>query len=237
MRRRRLLFSVGLVLGFLAVVLVGLAAAVKREPGFYRQAEMPPGPERAVLSQQALAEYSRILNVIDDPSWDVTFSADQINAFFQDDAYEKAGGDNNLPDGLHAPRVRIEDGKIRLGVRYGEGITSTILSLELRLWKVPGQLNTLALEIIGLEAGSLPLSTSTLLDKISAAARREKIDISWYRQDGHPVAIMRFQADLSRPTFQFDKVELTNGVVRIRGRATDLVGAPPPGPPPRVVKP
>ena len=92
-------------------------------------------------------------------------------------------------------------------------------------------MNTMAMEIVSLQAGSLPLSTGTLLDYISEAARRENIDISWYRQEGHPVAIMRFQADLSRPTFQFDRIELKDGKLTIGGRSTD----PWPAPPPRVV--
>src|SRR5262249_26951927 len=146
MRRRRLLVSIGLVLGFVALVLVGLAAAAKREPSFYRQAEMAPGPGRGRLSPEAVANYSPIRYVLDDPSWDVTFSAEQLNAFFQQNYYE-VGGDENLPDGVHAPRVKIEDGKMRLGIRYGSGLTSAILSLEIRLWKVPEGLNTLALEI------------------------------------------------------------------------------------------
>lgn len=232
MRRRRVLISVALVLGFLALLLVGLAAAAKREPGFYRQAEIEPGPVRTALSQQALAQYSGILGVLDDPSWEVSFSAEQINGFFQEHYYE-VGGDDNLPDGFHAPRVKIEDGRLRLGVRYGSGPMSTILSVEARAWKVSSELNTLALEIISLRAGSLPLSTGNLLDWISQAARREKIDISWYRENGHPVAVLRFQADLSRPTFQFDRIDLKEGKLTIRGHSTDLVGTPPP----RVVKP
>src|SRR5215207_4484989 len=172
MRRKRLLVSVGLVLGFLALVLVGLVAAVKREPGFYTQAELPPGPERTALSQQALAEYSRILNIINDTSWDVAFSTEQINAFFQEDYY-KFGGDDNWPEGVSAPRVKIEDGKMRLGFRYGRGLTSTVVSLEIRLWKVavPEEPNTVAMEIVSFRAGSLPLSTGNLLDLISQLAR------------------------------------------------------------------
>jgi len=227
MRRRRLLISVGLILGFLALVLVGLAAMVKREPSFYTQAEMPAGPDRAALSQQAMAQYSGILSLLDDPSWEVSFSAEQINAFFQEHYYQ-VGGDENLPDGFHAPRVKVEDGKMRVGVRYGSGASSTVLSLEIKIWKVADELNTLAMEIVSLQAGSLPLSTGTLLDYISEAARREHIDISWYRQDGHPVAIMRFQADLSRPTFQFDRVELKDGKLTVRGRSTDPFAPPPP---------
>jgi hypothetical protein len=228
MRRRRLLISVGLVVGFAALVLVGLAAAVERQPSFYRQADMPAGPQRARQSQEAVANYWRATNVIDDPSWQVTFSADQVNAFFQDEAFENAGGDNNLPDGFHAPRVKIEDGKLRIGARYDTGMGSTVVSLEIRLWKVPDDLNTLAMEIVSLHAGALPLPTGMLLDRLSEAARRQYIDISWYRQDGPPVAIMRFQAHLSRPTFQFDQIELANGRLTISGRSTDVITTPAP---------
>jgi hypothetical protein len=227
MRRRRLLISVGLVLGFLALVLVGLVAMVKREPSFYWQAELPPGDARANLSREAFSQYTQILGALDEASWKLEFSSEQINAFFQEDYY-KLGGDENLPDEFHAPRVKIEDGKMRVGVRYGAGPASTVLSLEIRLWKVPGEVTTLAMEIVSLQAGSLPLSTGTLLDRISEAARRENIDISWYREQGHPVAIMRFQADLTRPTFQFDQIELKDGKLTVTGRSTDLLGPPPP---------
>src|SRR5688500_9358745 len=132
MRRKRLLVSVGLVLGFLALVLVGLVAAVKREPGFYTQADLPAGPERTSLSQQAVAQYFGIS--LDEPSWEVVFSSEQVNAFFQEDYY-KFGGDDNWPEGVSAPRVKIEDGKMRFGFRYGKGLTSTVVSLEIRLWK------------------------------------------------------------------------------------------------------
>ena len=228
MRRKRLLISVALVLGFVALVLAGLMAMVKREPSFYRQAELPPGEARTNLSREALSQYSQILGLMDEPTWKVEFSSEQINAFFQEDYY-KLGGDENLPDDFHGPRVKIEDGKMRVGVRYGSGPVSTVLSLEIRLWKVPGEVTTLAMEIVSLQAGSLPLSTGTLLDRISEVARRENIDISWYRKDGHPVAIMRFQSDLTRPTFQFADVVLKDGKLTITGRSIDLTGGTPGG--------
>jgi hypothetical protein len=232
MRRRRLLFSIALILGFIALVLVGLAVAAKREPSFYRQAGLPAGPERAILSQQAVAKYFEISGQLDESSWQVSFSTEQVNAFFQED-YFKFGGDDNWPEGVHSPRVKIEDGKMRFGFRYGSGPTATVVSLEIRLWKVANELNMIAMEIVGFQAGSLPLPTGSLLDLISQLARREKIDISWFRQDGHPVAVMRFQSDLSRPTFQIDRIELKDGTATISGRSTESPGIPTP----RVVKP
>jgi len=227
MRLRRALISVGVVLGVMAAGLFGIVALVKREPDFYVRAEMAPGQTRKDLSKQAESLYWRILPMMEEPGWETPLSADQINAFFQEDYYN-VGGDENLPAGVHAPRVAIDDGKLRLGFRYGSGLFSTVVSLEIRLWKVPEEPTTLAMEIVSMRAGRLPISPSTLLDKISAAARRESIDITWYRQNGHPVAVMRFQADLNRPTFQIDRVDLNDGVVAIRGRSTDPFAPPTP---------
>jgi len=231
MRRKRLLISVGLLLGFVALVLVGLAAMVKHEPSYYRQATLPPGPEREALSSQATASFLGIGTALGRDDWELTFRTEELNAYFQEH-YFQHGGDDNLPDGFSAPRVKLEDGKMRIGVRYGQGLLSTILSLEIKLWLVPDELNVLAMEIVSLQAGSLPLSTGTLIDRISEAARRENIEIAWYRHEGHPVAIMRFQADLTRPTFQFSRIELKGGALELAGQSTDLLA---PLPPPRVV--
>ena len=229
MGRRRLYISIGLIAGFVALVLVGLIAMAKREPSFYVDGDLPPGETRIALSSEAKSKFSRFSNLFDDADSNdpVKITAEQINAFFQED-YLHFGGDENLPDGFHQPRVRIEDGRMRLGVRYGKGITSTVLSLEIKVWKVEGAVNTLAMEIVNMQAGSLPLSTGTILDDISTAARRWNIDITWYRDEGHPVAVMRFQSHLTRPTFQFESIELKDGSLTIAGRSTDQAPAPMP---------
>lgn len=224
MRRRRLFISLGLILGFVLLVLIGLAGMVKREPAWYARATIEPGEARADQSREAVSQFSRISTVLGEPIWDVKFTADQINAFFQED-YLTLGGDDNLPEGWHAPRVMIEDDKLRLAVRVGSGLWSSILSMEVRVWKVPGQINTLALEIVSLQAGGLPLSSSTWLDDITQWARRWNVDVSWYRKEGHPVGVMRFQADQPRPTFQFDSVDLADGALTVAGRSTDPFGS------------
>jgi hypothetical protein len=233
MRRKRLLISVGLVFGFVVLVIVGLCAMAKHEPSYYRQATLPAGYERQSLSAQTTGQFFTLSNALahGEDEWPVTFKTEELNAYFQEQYYNH-GGDDNLPDGFSAPRVKLEDGKMRVGVRYGKGSLSTILTLEIKLWLVKDEVNVLAMEIVSLQAGSLPLSTGTLLDYISEAARRENIDITWYRHEGHPVAIMRFQADLTRPTFQFKELELKGGELRIVGRSTDLLA---PLPPPRPV--
>lgn len=223
MRRRRFLVSVGLVVGFVALVLLGLGVAAKRVPAFYAQADRPADAARKSASTQAVATEFQMANALEslEPEWKAVYTADQLNAYFQEDFVTSHGGDANLPDGFSAPRVQIENGQMRLGVRYGDGFWSTILSVQVKIWLVPGQANALALELVSLKAGALPLSPGTLLDKISELARHQNIDVTWFREDGHPVAVLRFQSDLTRPTLLFDRIELADGKLTVVGRSAD----------------
>jgi hypothetical protein len=226
-RRVRMLFSIALILGFFAVVALSLFFLIKREPSFYVQAEMTADSQRRALSQAANIKFLSFRdNFLDEAQWGKSFTAEEINAFFQDD-FLRLGGDENLPEDLHNPRVKFEDGRMRLGIRYGSGFWSTILSIEIKMWLVPGQINTIALEIVSLRGGALPLSTATLLDYISQLARRHQCDIAWYRNDGHPTAIIRYQADVARPTLQIEKLEFAEGEMTLVGRATDALLALP----------
>jgi len=232
MRRKRFWMSVALVIGFVLLVLIGLVAMIKSEPNFYAQALMPAGEGRKQHSDSAKSQYQNIYSALSDQNGEVVFSANEINGFLQEE-FHRVGGDENLPEGVSDLRVKIEDGKMRLGFRLGKGIRSTIVALELRLWKVPGEINMLAMEVVSLQAGSLPLSTGTLLEYISETVRRENVEITWFRSEkGNPVAIMRFQADQTRPTFQFDAVELKDGKLMIKVRSMEFVI----GPQPRVQK-
>ena len=154
-----------------------------------------------------------------EPDWKVRFSEKQLNAYFQQD-YQEHGGDANLPEGFSAPRVKIENGTIRVAVRQRTfGLMYLYYSLEMKVWLVPDKSNVVALEIVSVKAGAIPLSTSALLDYISQVARHQNTDVTWYRYDGHPVAVMRFQSDLTRPTLQFDRIDIEDGVITVAGRS------------------
>ncbi|HVK13801.1 MAG TPA: hypothetical protein VM597_33980 [Gemmataceae bacterium] len=228
MRRRRLLVSVGQVVAFVALVLFGLGWAAKRVPAFYTESELPDDAATRSKSVEAIGGYFQMRDAIvesNNPRWELAFTAEQLNAYFQHDFVVNHGGDANLPEGFSAPRVQIEDGRMRIGVQYGQGYWTTVLSIQLKVWLVPGKANVLAMEIESLKAGALPLSPATLLDKISEVARRQNIDVTWFRENGHPVAIMRFQADLTRPTLVFEQIDLANGKLTVQGRSADPFGA------------
>ena len=85
------------------------------------------------------------------------------------------------------------------------------------MWLVADQTNVVAMEVLGLKAGSLTLSPRFLLEHLTEAARCSSIDISWYRNGSNPVAVLRFQADNVRPTFLLRRFEIQDGQIVIEG--------------------
>jgi hypothetical protein len=151
------------------------------------------------------------------------FTDKQINSFFDADFGRLCRADKILPEGISAPRVAIEPDKIRLAFRYGTGPWSTVVSIDLRVWLAAKEVNVVALELQALHAGSLPVSAQSLLERIYETARQQNIDVSYYRHNGNPVALLRFQADQRTPTVQLQRLELQQGLIRISGRSIDPV--------------
>ena len=56
---------------------------------------------------------------------------------------------------------------------------------------------------------------------VTIGARRNNIDVQWYRNDGNPVAIFRLQADRRDPGIQLQELELKQGSVFLKGRSLD----------------
>jgi hypothetical protein len=126
-----------------------------------------------------------------------------------------------LPEGIGQPRLRFDQDRLQLGFRCGRGAWSTVITVELRVWLPAGQTNAMALELVGLHAGALPVKAQSTLERIAQAARENGIEVTWYRHNGHPVALLRFQADLPRPTIELQAVNLEQGSIMIRGRYPD----------------
>src|SRR5207244_1326754 len=95
--------------------------------------------------------------------------------------------------------------------------------IDLRVWLAAKEVNVVALELQALQAGSLPVSAQSLLERIYETARQQNIDVSYYRHNGNPVALLRFQADQRTPTVQLQRLELQQGLLRISGRSIDPV--------------
>lgn len=227
MRRKTLLYTLGLLLLLLGIAFAIFYAMLKHEPGFYKAATLPESEERTVMSREFESRYTNLMNSIYNryPDWWEVFTTEHINAFLQEGFLHSYGGNANLPDGFQDLRVQVEDGKLRLGIRYGSGMFSTILSVEVRMWLVANEVNLIGIEILSLRAGALPVSKQMILSYITETARKSNIDCTWYRHGGNPVAILKLQGDQLRPTIQLQRFDLQEGKIVIVGRSIEQNGS------------
>ena len=216
MSRRSLIVALGipsiaLGLGGILLLLLGY------EPSHYREAVID-AEKRPTLSKEFWGAFSESLSVMqsNDRDWNSKFTDEQINAVIQ------AGqADRLLPEGVSDPRVVFEPERMRLAFRYKSGLINTIVSISIKMWLPGSESNVLALQLERINAGLMPFSAPWLLEHISEVARNNGIEVVWYRHEGYPVALIRFQADLARPTLQFKAVQFEQGSITIHGRSRE----------------
>jgi hypothetical protein len=221
--------SVYLALLIVALLAGGTGAAlcllVRFEPRAYAEASLPAGEPRKKLADEFTQEFTQLLsNAMAEQGgvdWDARFTDEQINSYFAETFVSSGLEERVLPELISQPRIVIEPDKVRLAFRYGNGFWSTVVSIDLRVWLAEGEANVVALQVIGFRAGALPISAQKLFETVSDLGRHNGINIDWYRYEGHPVALLRFQNDLSRPGFELQNLHLEKGVITIQGRCTD----------------
>jgi hypothetical protein len=227
MSRKSVLLGFGTVLLLAGTVTLVLLLLVRHEPDFYRRIALPAGQERKQRSSEFQTNFSQLVSEVmnqDSEPWEFRFTDAQINSYLEEDFLRSGSVDKLLPEGIRSPRVAIEPDLVRLAFRYGSGPWSTIISVDLRVWLAAKQPNAVVLEIQALHAGSLPISAQSLLEQISQAARNMSgaaTEVTWYRHEGNPVAVIRFQADKPQPTVYLRRLELHHGEIRIGGRSSE----------------
>lgn len=222
MRVRSIAWALGAVLALGTATTGTLLAMVRHEPAFYRRQAVPAGAARTERCGEFKAEFTQFLDgLVNQPrhGWYARMTDLQVNSYLEEDCE----GENllKLPKEIEEPRVAFEADRVRLGFRHGEGWLRAVIVMDLRIWLAPGQSNTVAVEVRGLRRGALPLSTHPLMEKISEAARQHGLDVTWYRNDGFPVAVVRAQSEQSRQAGQIQRVELKPGELVIGGAGTD----------------
>jgi hypothetical protein len=232
MSRRSLLFAFGfiaLLIGGTATVLLSM---IFHEPEFYRRAGVPAGEQRKQWSGEFREELNNLINsIINYKTWGAQFTQQQINSYFDED-FRRLGAVEKtlLPDSVNSPRVSIDADRIRVAFRYGGKRWSTIVSLDMRIWLAAKEPNVVAVEIQAMRLGSLPITVQSVLEHFSEAARRQDIEMNWYRHDGKPVALLRFGPSRREPTVQLMQVKLLPGAITVRGedRSKPAAEASPP---------
>jgi hypothetical protein len=226
MTRRSFFLAVAIVAVLLCGGATALCMVVRYEPKRYADAAIPPGPIRTEKSREFYTVFCGLLTALNNEhDWDARFTDEQINSYLVE-GFVQSGLDRRLlPEDISQPRLVFEPDRIRLAFRYGTGFWSTIISVDIRVWLARGEPNVVALELEGFQAGFLPISAQSLLERISEVGRQNGIDVTWYRHNGHPVALLRFQADQPRAILQLQAVRFEQGAITIQIRANDSTPA------------
>jgi hypothetical protein len=211
-----------LVLVLTGSVVGGIYLLLRHEPNFYVMAEALPSAERQSQSREFTKKATRLVNdqLNCGVPWNVDLSQDEINSWLAED-FVTSSTDQYLPAGITEPRILFQPGRILLAFRYGDEDFSTVVSVQAKVWLPKRERSALAVEIESLRAGAIPLSWKLLQEHLTEGARKSNVDIQWYRNDGNPVAILRFQADKREPDFQFEQLRIDQGRIHIQGKSLD----------------
>jgi len=220
MFRRSRFKSLFILLAGLGLAFGGVFALAKREPDFYHRAPNPDDYETRERAAQVLTRVQDLKNEIRSQSdWGETFAAEDLNCFFVENMGKKGGLASLLPEKVHSPRVAIDGDRLKLGFKYGEGLWSTVVWVELKVWLVKDEPNLVALEVCDLRTGSLPVGSQSVLDSISESAREWNIDVTWYRNGSNPVGLFRFFANQAgQPGSQILMLHVADGKIVVAGR-------------------
>jgi hypothetical protein len=214
-----------LLVGSVGTVLVLL---LRHEPAFYRRCHMSASDDRTRLSNDFETKFFSLVNgALNARQWGQVIAEEEINGFFQEEFVDKYN--SMLPNQISDPRVALEQDKIRLAFRYGHGLRSTVISIDLKAWLVAAKPNVIVLEFLGIHAGLLPVAAPSLLEQVAEFAHQHDIDPTWYRLNGHPILLLQFQADRTKPTFQLNRLQLRPGKLELAGRCIpEAIAAPTP---------
>ncbi len=228
MSRRSFFFAVGIFACLVCAAVGIVVATVRHEQAWYVSAAVPAGPERTQLSRDFYDPFSELLDQVgNEKEWGGKFTARQVNAYLEEGLYDAKLDADLLRGKISDPRIAFDQDRVQLGFRYGKGVWSTIISMTLKLWVPQEDSSSVVLELESLQAGSLPVSAQSVLEEISRVLREKDIEINWYRHNGHPTAVLRFQSNQQRSPVQLTSIQSKEGVLIIQGRTNDLGPAAP----------
>jgi hypothetical protein len=225
-RRKKTLLLAGVSLVLCAGVVIVLILMIRHEPAFYHRVEIAPGKDRYEMSTTCISRFLDLKNNWQEgqKEWDVIISEAHLNSWFEEHFISHGLAALLGGKGISNPRIAMENDKLRLAFRYGEPPWSAIISYDLKLWLAKDQMNVICIEFLGRHAGALPMTTQSILNEISDVAAKSGFEVSWYRHEGNPVALVRIQApDHSPAPAQVRRLEVKQGWISIGGVSQEPV--------------
>jgi hypothetical protein len=211
-RKVRIAAICGVIASTLLVALLGGAyyAAQQVRP-FYEQAlkiepdELERG--RRELESRATALYSDAKQT---GRWQALFTTDQINGWLATQLTQNSG--TELPANFRDPRVAIAHDVLTLGFRTSSGGVETVISVDAGVSLTDD--GAVAVELISVKAGALPLPVLQLADQLADACKKMKLPVRWTRNGGKPVALVEIRS--KEPVF-IDAIQLDDDQLYVAG--------------------
>lgn len=211
-RKLRIAAICSVVASVLVVALLASAyyAAQQVRP-FYEQA-LTIEPE--VLERGRLEMESRATALYSDAKqigrWQALFTAEQINCWLATQLTQSSG--TELPANFHDPRVAIAHDVLTLGFRTSAGGVETVISVDASVSLTDD--GAVAVQLIAVKAGALPLPVLQLADQLVDACKKLKLPVRWTRSDGKPVALVEIR---SKEPVYVDAIQLNDGQLYVAG--------------------
>jgi len=223
MPRRKLFFLCALTALVLAGGITALVTAAKHEPNFYRQAQLPESPGRTQLALECLSKFTQMDNnrKAKTPEWGCDLSEAHINSFFAEILMKEGDAEKLRKLGISSPSVILEDDHLRLAFNYDTGWFTSVISYNLKIWLVPKEPNTIAIEFLSARAGALPISSQAILQQLCDVARKQDTKVSLYRHEGNSVAVIHLQPNENHPWWMVTALQVKAGEFKIRGKTYD----------------
>ncbi len=150
--------------------------------------------------------------------WQAAFTAEQINGWLALKLAEVYG--DALPREISGPRVAIDDDRFTLGFRARRGGVDTVVSADATVMLTEG--GEIAIRLLSVEAGALPLPVMQIADEISRACQQLQLPVRWTQDAGQPVALVDVSQDATKAKrIHLDTVELRDGALYLAGHTVD----------------
>jgi hypothetical protein len=214
--------------GLIALLLLAATAFVlyrgtQHVPEFYQQALAPTvSPQQQFeVGDDFEREVLELHNSATKPGrWEAEFTAEQINAWLA--SVLPRNHPQALPVEVREPRVKLTAQSAQLAWRLQTERFETVISLQADVY-LTDQPNQIAVRLHAVRAGWVPIPLSQILERVSEAARRGGVDLSWSQQDGDPVALLRVPTrhpEFEDREFSLEQIELADGRLRLAGQTT-----------------
>jgi len=211
------------------LVLGGAYYAARQVRPFYQQAL---GLEPEVLERGSRELESRATALYSDArqggKWYALFTAEQINGWLAIQLAENQ--DSQVRSKVRDPRVAISPDVLRLGFRAISGGVETVVTVDASVFLTDE--GDVAIRLMSVRAGALPLPVMQLADEIAAACQELSLPVRWTQEASQPVAIVELRSDPStnKQQFYIDSIEFGDGELYVAGHTQVPASAGPPSP-------